>query len=1047
MSFCSTLMGWTLHVLLLGLLLPGLQAFKPLLGNSITHQKITEMAILRKTTEVCRALAIAEGRDFPIPTGGRLSASIVQRACSPGSLWSTVNFKASIITMYLSNAAVDIIYLLSDRHHFDGEEFTDGRALITDGMASIKANVRQENFISARFTLGKICHTLQDFYSHSNWIELGKKHPNTNLIRPDESIGNIADKDTRTCRSCIGGDCRDNILPEIISEGKITSGYFNIFSSSKPAGKCSHGGSADRTSQRDPTGGINKDNEGADHEHLHRAAAAMAENATMELLEDIRSASGESNFLRLMGITRSSVLCFVIDTTDGMADDIVEAKRVAFSIIDSKKGTEDEPSSYILVPFNDPGFGPLTRTRNSNIFKQRINALSATGGGDEPEMSLSGLLLALSSAPASSEIFVFTDASAKDVHLRSTVIALIESTKSVVNFLLTNALSARRRRDSNGNVSTRMSPLGNQLYQELSEASGGQAIVVTKDTLPQATDIIVDSSTTGLVTVLQVVRNPGRTDNFSFTVDASLRNITTYLTGSSLTFSLISPSGVSQSSSASDGPLGTIKVVGNLHTICLDTQTGLWEIRVTSTQPYTLKVTGRSNIDFVYNIVEDLEGSGSDFTLKEGRLQAGGSGTLLLSVVGGDSLTVTEVSLVEVSGLRVENSTLKPLGEGDYLVSVEKVPDESFVILLKGVDGMLRSPQNSFQRQSNTQLRASTLTLTALANGTMEPGVQFTVPFTVWSNGTAGHYTIRSRDDRGFITSAPSSLPLDSGGSAQGSVQLEAPGSTPSGTDVTLTIEAESPSGGNSNYVVLRLTVLNQVTDFSRPVCQVESVSSNCSMNCSESRWELSANLTDGNGTGIQTVSLRVGDGTLDTTTSLGEGGINITFATYNASCCSPNVELVAVDAVGNVGTCFHSIRDSGITVLNQVTDFSRPVCQVESVSSSCSVNCSESRWELSASLTDGNGTGIQTVSLRLGDGTLDTTTSLGEGGINITIATYNASCCSPNVELVAVDAVGNVGTCFHSIRATPTPAPSSATALRVLLLLMSTALLSAFQA
>ncbi|XP_061092946.1 von Willebrand factor A domain-containing protein 7-like [Conger conger] len=901
-------MGWTLHVLLLGLLLPGLQAFNPLLGNSITHQKITEMAILRKTAEVCRALAVAEGRDFPFPTGGRLSASIVQRACSPGSLGSTVNFKASIITMYLSNAAVDIIYLLSDRHHFDGEEFRGGRALITDGMASIKANVRQENFISARVTLGKICHTLQDFYSHSNWIELGKKHPNTNLIRPDESIGNIADKDTPTCRSCIGGDCRDNILPEIISEGKITSGYFGIFSSSKPAGKCSHGGLADRTSRRDPTGGINKDDEGADHGQLPPFVHELVTLTPPPSLSLSLPPSLSPLVPRLMGITRS-VLCFVIDTTDGMADDIVEAKRVAFSIIDSKKGTEDEPSSYILVPFNDPGVGPLTRTSSSDIFKQRINALIATGGGDEPEMSLSGLLLALNSAPASSEIFVFTDASAKDVHLRSTVIALIESTKSVVNFLLTNALSARRRRDSNGNVSTRMSPLGNQLYQELSEASGGQAIVVTKDTLPQATDIIVDSSTTGLVTVLQVVRNPGRTDNFSFTVDASLRNITTYLTGSSLTFSLISPSGVSQSSSASDGPLGTIKVVGNLHTIRLDTQTGLWEIRVTSTQPYTLKVTGRSSIDFVYNIVEDLEGSGSDFTLKEGRLQAGGNGTLLLSVVGGDSLTVTEVSLVEVSGLRVENSTLKPLGEGDYLVSVEKVPDESFVILLKGVDGMLRSPQNSFQRQSNTQLRASTLTLTALANGTMEPGVQFTVPFTVWSNGTAGHYTIRSRDDRGFITSAPSSLPLDSGGSAQGSVQLEAPGSTSSGTDVTLTIEAESPSGGNSNYVVLRLTVLNQVTDFSRPVCQVESVSSNCSMNCSESRWELSASLTDGNGTGIQTVSLRLGDGTLDTTTSLGEGGINITFATYNASCCSPNVELVAVDAVGNVGTCFHSIR------------------------------------------------------------------------------------------------------------------------------------------
>ncbi|KAJ8276446.1 hypothetical protein COCON_G00081980 [Conger conger] len=232
-------MGWTLHVLLLGLLLPGLQAFKPLLGNSITHREITEIAILRKTIEVCRALAIAEGRDFPLPTGGRLSASIVQRACSPnnGSLWSAVKFKDSIITIYLSNADVDVIYLLSDRHHFRGEEFTGSRALITDGMASIKATVQQGNFISARFTLGKICHTLQDFYSNSNWIELENEHPNTNLIRPDEGIGYIA-------------------------------------------------------------GEINKDNDGADHGHLHRAAAAMAVEATMELLEDIRGAAGESNFLQ-----------------------------------------------------------------------------------------------------------------------------------------------------------------------------------------------------------------------------------------------------------------------------------------------------------------------------------------------------------------------------------------------------------------------------------------------------------------------------------------------------------------------------------------------------------------------------------------------------------------------------------------------------------------------------------------------------------------------------------------------------------------------------
>ena len=34
--------------------------------------------------------------------------------------------------------------------------------------------------------------TLKDFYSHSNWVELGNTVPNSNLIRSDTSIGNIA---------------------------------------------------------------------------------------------------------------------------------------------------------------------------------------------------------------------------------------------------------------------------------------------------------------------------------------------------------------------------------------------------------------------------------------------------------------------------------------------------------------------------------------------------------------------------------------------------------------------------------------------------------------------------------------------------------------------------------------------------------------------------------------------------------------------------------------------------------------------------------------
>ena len=38
-----------------------------------------------------------------------------------------------------------------------------------------------------------------------------------------------------------------------------------------------------------------------------------------------------------------------------MAGEIATAKERVYQIIDSKKGTQDEPSEYILVPFNDPG--------------------------------------------------------------------------------------------------------------------------------------------------------------------------------------------------------------------------------------------------------------------------------------------------------------------------------------------------------------------------------------------------------------------------------------------------------------------------------------------------------------------------------------------------------------------------------------------------------------------------------------------------------------------------------------------------------------------
>lgn len=71
-------------------------------------------------------------------------------------------------------------------------------------------------------------------------------------------------------------------------------------------GKCSHGGSFDKTSKQDPVGGISKDDTGSSHGSLHHKAADLAVNATMELLEDIRVATGDKNFLRYVTLHKAN---------------------------------------------------------------------------------------------------------------------------------------------------------------------------------------------------------------------------------------------------------------------------------------------------------------------------------------------------------------------------------------------------------------------------------------------------------------------------------------------------------------------------------------------------------------------------------------------------------------------------------------------------------------------------------------------------------------------------------------------------------------------
>ncbi|KAL7887781.1 hypothetical protein AOLI_G00055020 [Acnodon oligacanthus] len=779
-----------------------IQAFKVISSSSNTHHNITRAAVLQKSAEACRTHVLQQGGNFVQPNS--LTAESLAEAClSPASAFT---LQSAITDISIRNAWVDGRHMFNAEYHFDDERFEQARNLITQGVSLVKASLKLKNYEYARQRLGETLHTLQDFYSHSNWIELGNRSPYSTLIKPSLPLDNLADVKTPTCSSC-DDDCTGNILETIITQKKLTSGYFSLQSPYKPKGKCSHGGLFDLTSRVEPKGGINKDGTTAVHGSLHFVAADVATAASRDLLQDIRDAAGNVEFLRLMGIFQSSsVLCFVVDTSASMTEEIAEVKRITSFIIDSRRGTVDEPSAYVLVPFSNPGFRPVYKTADPDVFKTKVNALSAGGGGaDDAEMSLSGLWLALAAAPVASEIFLFTDGEPKDAEMKSTVLALIESTKSTVNFVLTNPLTKTTRSLSN--------PV-NQVYEDLAVASGGLAIEIPNRLLPNATSAINDTSVSSLVTIFQTVRDPGTAEPFSFLVDSSVRNLTFYITGNSTQFTITAPSGQSQSSGQSDGSLAVVQSVVNFHMVQVrnSSQPGLWSIYVNSTQPYTLKVTGKSSVNFQFDFVEVYQTPHPGYTVFKSRPRADGNVTLLLSMLGSGSEVPTEVLLVEASGSRFHTGLLEDLGNGDYLVTVTTVPKGEFSVRVIGqTNSSSTSGYNVFQRQSSTRHRASNFTVTAVRNATWFPGQLFSLPFTVATSNSYSKYTVTARNSGQYDMTFPSSLTTGSDGGADGVVELSAPDNTTAGTEVILTIEVTQSGTNDTNYAFLRLAVSRAV--------------------------------------------------------------------------------------------------------------------------------------------------------------------------------------------------------------------------------------------
>ena len=191
---------------------------------------------------------------------------------------------------------VEIVDLDSDTKdlpyaHFDAETFVKSNERVINFIEKINHSLRIRAYGTARILTGQILHTIQDFYSHSNWVEMGKTYINKDIGTRRFSKNSVINKnESSACISnCTITEVKCNFMVtnalkfmtyvgistgfscpfkyykcfgNIVKLDKLVSGYYSDQKLEdgtpvpKPEnlGKCSHGGILDKTEWKPSSG-------------------------------------------------------------------------------------------------------------------------------------------------------------------------------------------------------------------------------------------------------------------------------------------------------------------------------------------------------------------------------------------------------------------------------------------------------------------------------------------------------------------------------------------------------------------------------------------------------------------------------------------------------------------------------------------------------------------------------------------------------------------------------------------------------------------------
>ena len=395
--------------------------------------------------------------------------------------------------------------------------------------------------------------------------------------------------------------------------------------------------------------------------------------------------------LKTRDIVASPRLGLAIDTTGSMGEYISALRVEIKKILRDREGTPEQPSALVLSPFNDgeAGVGPVSSSSSQVDFGAALDVLKAEGGGDCPELALTGISKALEQLPEGGHLFVVTDASAKDASLVGEVISLARGKRIKVFFFLFDNICGT----------------GEPAYTSIAHATGGQThtglTVADASLVPALIDAVVRSLSTELVHVLpdatstvtdltQVAAAERRAvfslkkrypNEVRFFVDPSLTYVT-FSVDSGRSVTVTRPDG--SVVGAGDANANIVVLARGVVVVVNVPQSGTWTVSVSDCDECSVNVFGQSPVQFTFGLTQSTDSGFVDVTEAP---VVGCTYRTVAQIDGSISSPTFELRLANGALLQV-----LPMNQGtgalsDSYIGELTVPDGGFTVYLRGTKG------------------------------------------------------------------------------------------------------------------------------------------------------------------------------------------------------------------------------------------------------------------------------------------------------------------------------------------------------------------------